>query len=169
MSQSFAYALTQSTVSKISKYLGFVSTSDLKDDDDMNRQLRSIYGSATKLRRKFFCCSKAIKNCLFRTSVSCLYGSRPTVWCMYRKSTFNRLRVGYNNACRILFNLPRRTSMSTTLVRNNVPTFHQARRQESVTGGGAEINLGGAQEVDLCEFERGTGAREIYSSVDQTN
>ena len=35
--------------------------------------------------------------------------------------------------------------------------------------GGAEINFGRAGEVYLCEFERGTGAREIYSSVDQTN
>ena len=111
------------------KYLGFVLTSDLKDDDDMNRQLRSIYGSANKFRRKFFCCSKAVKNCLFRTFVSCLYGS--TVWCMYRKSTLNRLRVGYNNAYRILFNLPRRTSMSTTLVQNNVPTFHALIRKHT--------------------------------------
>ena len=47
--------------------------------------------------------------------------------------------------------------------------FHsiQARRQDSVIGG-AEINFGEAQEVYLCEFERNTGAREIYSSVDQT-
>ena len=88
----------------------------------MNRQLCSIYGSANKLHRKFFCCSKAVKNCLFRAYVSYLYGS--TVWCMYGKSTFNRLRVGYNNAYRILFNLPRRRSMSTALVQNNVPTFH---------------------------------------------
>ena len=36
-------------------------------------------------------------------------------------------------------------------------------------GGGAEINFGGAREVYLCEFERGTGARKVYSSVDQTN
>ena len=43
-----------------------------------------------------------------------------------------------------------------------------AQRQDSVTGG-AEINFGGAREVYLCEFERGAGAREIYSSVDQTN
>ena len=35
--------------------------------------------------------------------------------------------------------------------------------------GEEEINFGGAREVYLCEFERGTGAREIYSSVDQTN
>ena len=45
---------------------------------------------------------------------------------------------------------------------------NQARRQDSVTGG-AEINFGGAREVDLCEFERGTGAREIYPSLEQTN
>ena len=45
----------------------------------------------------------------------------------------------------------------------------QARLQDSVTGGEAEINLGGAREVYLCEFERGMGACEIYSSEDQTN
>ena len=43
----------------------------------------------------------------------------------------------------------------------------RARRQDSVTGG-AEIKFVGAREVYLCEFEKGTGAREIYSSVDQT-
>ena len=113
------------------KYLGFVLTSDLKDDDDMNRQLRSIYGSADKLRKKFFCCPKAVKNCLFRTFVPCLY--RSTVWCMYRKSTYNCLRVGCNNAYRILFNLPRRTSMFTTLVQNNVPIFHALMRKHTAS------------------------------------
>ena len=34
-------------------------------------------------------------------------------------------------------------------------------------GGGAEINFGGARKVYLCEFERGTGAREIYSGVEK--
>ena len=45
---------------------------------------------------------------------------------------------------------------------------NQARRQDSVTGG-AEINFGGAREVYLREFEKGTGAREIYPSLDQMN
>ena len=35
--------------------------------------------------------------------------------------------------------------------------------------GGAEINFGGTREVYVCEFERGTEAQKIYSSVDQTN
>ena len=39
-----------------------------------------------------------------------------------------------------------------------------------MTGGrGAEINFGGAREVYLCEFKKGTGAREIYPSLDQIN
>ena len=40
---------------------------------------------------------------------------------------------------------------------------NQARRQDSVTGG-AEINFGGHEKFTLCEFERGTGARERDSN-----
>ena len=46
--------------------------------------------------------------------------------------------------------------------------LRQAWRQDSVTAGGRS-KFWGAREVYLCEFERGTGARKIYSSVDQTN
>ena len=35
--------------------------------------------------------------------------------------------------------------------------------------GVAEINFGGAREVYLGEFEKGTEAREIYPSLDQMN
>ena len=43
----------------------------------------------------------------------------------------------------------------------------QARRQESVTGG-AEINFEGAREDKKFMYVNSRGAREIYSSVDQT-
>ena len=42
--------------------------------------------------------------------------------------------------------------------------FCQARRQDSVTKG-AEINFGGAREVYLCKFNRGTRAREVKKKV----
>ena len=46
---------------------------------------------------------------------------------------------------------------------------NQDRRQDSVTGG-AEINfLGGHEKFIYVNSRRGTRAREIYSSVDQTN
>ena len=44
----------------------------------------------------------------------------------------------------------------------------QARRQDSVTGR-VEIKFGGLEKYVLCEFERGTGAQEIYPSLDQIN
>ena len=48
---------------------------------------------------------------------------------------------------------------TTKLQKLTYKPLMQARRQDSVTGGGAEINFGGrAREVYLCEFE----------SVDQT-
>ena len=50
----------------------------------------------------------------------------------------------------------------------NASLWCQARRQDSVTER-AVINFGGAREVYLGEFERGTGAREIYLSLDQMN
>ena len=51
---------------------------------------------------------------------------------------------------------------------NRFPHSKQARRQDSVTGG-SRNKFWGAREVYLCEFERGTGAREIYFRVNQTN
>ena len=47
-------------------------------------------------------------------------------------------------------------------------TLRRRRRQDSVTAG-ARNKSWGVREVYLSEFERGAGAQEIYSSVDQTN
>ena len=55
----------------------------------------------------------------------------------------------------------------TDIDKNWFMIFKQAWRQDSVTGGGAEINLGGAREVYVLEFDGATGAREVYSNVDQ--
>ena len=103
------------------KYLGFLLTCDLRDDIDMYRQLRYVYGTANRLRSKFSDCSKNVKNYLFRTFMYSFYGS--SIWSSYRQSTFHRLRVSYNNAYRILFNLRHRVSISSTLVQNNICTF----------------------------------------------
>ena len=102
------------------KHLGFLLTCDLRDDIDMYRQLRYVYGTANRLRSNFSDCSKNVKNYLFRTFMYSFYGS--SIWSSYRQSTFHRLRVSYNNAYRILFNSRRRVSISSTLVQNNVCT-----------------------------------------------
>ena len=89
------------------KYLDFLLTCDLRDNIDMYQQIRYVYATANRLCSKFSDCSKNVKN-LFRPFMYSFYGSR--IWSSYRQSTFHRLRVSYNNAYRILFNLRRRVS-----------------------------------------------------------
>ena len=51
------------------KHLDFLLTCDLRDDVDMYRQLRYVYGTASRLRSKFSDCSKNVKNELLVTYV----------------------------------------------------------------------------------------------------
>ena len=97
----------------------------------MYRQFRYVYGTVNRLRSKFSNCSKNVKNYLLRTIMYSFYGS--SIWSSYQQSTFHRLRVSYNNAYRILFNLRRRVSISLTLVQNNICTF-QALIRKFVAG-----------------------------------
>ena len=59
-------------VNKI-KYLGVFLNSKLRDDEDINRQVRYLYGTANKLKICFYKCSTKIKNVLFRTYCSSMY------------------------------------------------------------------------------------------------
>jgi len=50
-----------------------------------------------------------------------MYASQ--LWCNFRKSCMQRLRVAYNFGCRALYNLPWRASVSSHQVQCNIPTF----------------------------------------------
>ena len=52
------------------KYLGVFFNSKLRDDEDINRQVRYLYGNANRLKTCFCNCSTKIKNVLFRTYCS---------------------------------------------------------------------------------------------------
>ena len=86
------------------KYLGFTFNMNSQDDDDMLRQMRTLYIRSNKLLRTFHYCSIDVKLELFRsfcTSFYCCY-----LWTAYKKSTFDKLRVAFNNAYRRVLNLP---------------------------------------------------------------
>jgi len=51
------------------KYLGVWINASLKDDDDIQRQVKSLYCAANKLRGTFDECSPAVKNILFHANV----------------------------------------------------------------------------------------------------
>ena len=86
------------------KYLGIVFDTELSDDKDIQRQLRYQYCAANKLRATFSRCSNTVKNVLFRSFCAPMYASQ--LWCNFRKSCMQRLRVAYNFGCRALYNLP---------------------------------------------------------------
>ena len=76
------------------KYLGIVLDTELSDDKDIQRQLRYQYCAANKLRASFSRCSNAVKNVLFRSFCTPMYASQ--LWCKFRKSCMQRLRVASN-------------------------------------------------------------------------
>ena len=62
------------------KYLGFTFSSDIKDDNDMLRQMRVFYTKASL----FHCCSTNVKLASFHSYCACFYC--PFLWTHYIKS-----------------------------------------------------------------------------------
>jgi len=94
------------------KHLGIVLDTELSDDKDILRQqLRCQYCAANKLLASFSRCSNPVKNVLFRYCCAPMYASQ--LWCSFRKSCMQKLRVAYNFGCRAPCNLPWRASVSS--------------------------------------------------------
>jgi len=68
-----------------------------------------------------------VKNVLFRSLCTPMYASQ--LWCNFRKSCMQRLRVSYNFGCWTLYNLPWRASVSSHQVQRNIPTFEALLRK----------------------------------------
>ena len=60
--------------SKKVKYLGVYLTNESTDNDDVNRQVRSLYCSANQLKFDFSKCSFDDKNLLFKSYCTNFYG-----------------------------------------------------------------------------------------------
>ena len=113
--------------SKKVKYLGVYLTNALTDDDDINRQVRSLYCSANQLKSAFSHCSFDVKNLLFKSYCTNFYDSH--LWSNYLKSSFHSICVAYNDCYRMLHNLPRYTSAREFQVINHIPTFEALLRK----------------------------------------
>ena len=98
----------------------------LKDDDDIQRQVRSLYCAANKLRGTFDQCSSAVKNTLFRSYCMPMYACQ--LWSKYTQTSMKRLRAAYNNAYRIMHYLPRNVSVRPHQVSHCVTTFDAVLR-----------------------------------------
>ena len=95
-------------------YLGHFITEHMTDDEDIRRQCRKMYAQANILARKFSMCSEAVKITLFRAYCTPLYTAH--LWSRYKRASFQKLQVAYNDAMRILLKRPRWSSASAMFV-----------------------------------------------------
>ena len=63
-------AVLNTTTGKSYKYLGHEICDDLSDENDIKYKERSLYGRSNILLRKFYFCSKKVKNKLFASYCS---------------------------------------------------------------------------------------------------
>lgn len=116
-------SISGSVLSQVSmqKYLGVFFTNDRLDDEDMKRELRSVYSRGNILLRKFRKCNDSVKIQLFRSYCMNFYCS--ALWCFYSNDVFNKLKVAYNNTFRVLFSINGVISISSTFMCLGIDTF----------------------------------------------
>ena len=66
-----------------------------KDDDDMLRQMRTLYARSNRIIMKFHNCGTKVFIELGRSFCGPFYCSY--LWSQYNKSSFSKIRVAYNN------------------------------------------------------------------------
>ena len=73
------------------KYLGVWINGSLKDDDDIQRQVKSLYCAANKLKGTFDQCSPTVKNTLFRAYCKPMYACQ--LWSKYTQTSMKRFHL----------------------------------------------------------------------------
>ena len=109
------------------KYLGYTFSSNNCDDNDMLKQMRMLYCRSNRLVRLFSKCSKPVLLELCKSFGTVFYCSY--FWTNYKKTTFSKIRVAYNNVYRKILDVPKRGSASTMFVSNGFPNFEALIRK----------------------------------------
>ncbi|XP_072948348.1 uncharacterized protein [Epargyreus clarus] len=109
------------------KYLGHIVTTDLKDDQDIERERRALSVRVNMLVRRFARCTPKVKITLFNAYSTSFYTS--SLWTNYTQKTYNALRVQYNNGFRMLMGLPRYCSASGMFAEAHVNCFYTIMRK----------------------------------------
>ena len=93
----------------------------------MLRQMRSLFVKSSNILLTFSHCSTNTKLTLFQPYCTTLYW--PFLWNSYKKSTFNKIRVAYNNVYRKFFDLPEKSSAIAMYARHNICSFESMLRK----------------------------------------
>ncbi|CAH2211467.1 jg13047 [Pararge aegeria aegeria] len=118
-------------VVKSFKYLGHILTDNLKDDGDMERERRALAVRANMIVSRFARCTDDVKVTLFKAFCQCFYTCQ--LWTRFTKRSYNALRIHYNNAFRILMQLPRFCSAKSMFAVACVPDFFAILRTRTAS------------------------------------
>jgi hypothetical protein len=117
------------------KYLGYSVGCKVKskkvilsDETEIANRNRELYMRANMLRSNFYACSPEVKRKLFNTFFSSIYCS--SLW-LYDVKKHDPIRVAYNNALRIIFNLKRSCSASEAFVSRRIGNFDFVLRKSA--------------------------------------
>ena len=83
--------------------------------------MRILYARSNRIVRLFRSCSSDLFLELDRSFCGSFYWSH--LWTSYKKSSFSKIRVAYNNFYRKLLHVSGRSSASAMFVENNIPNF----------------------------------------------
>ena len=106
--------------------LGHFICNTMRDDTDILRQRRQLYARANVLARKFYMCTDEVKVLLFRTFCCNLYTCQ--LWWNFTQTAMRKINVAYNNAFRMIMQLPRYCSASNMFAMCNVPSCQAVMR-----------------------------------------
>ena len=161
------------------KYLGYIFSSNNNDDAEMLRQMRLLYCRSNRLVRLFskhvaklsllsyvevFAqrftvlfskCSKTVLIELCRSFCTTFYC--PYFWTQYKKATFSKLRVAYNNVYRKILGLCRRSSASEMFVTNNILNF-EALIRKSIFAFTSRLSI--SNNAIICTIQKSWVIRE---------
>ena len=102
----------------------------LCDDEDINRQVCYLYGTANRFKNMLLQVLEVFdEQVLFRIYCSSMYACQ--LWNNFLSSSLKRIRVAYKNSFRFLHGLPRYVSAREHQVLNNIITFDAIRRKMS--------------------------------------
>jgi len=114
------------------RYLGYIIQSnkkwnvdELSDEDEIMKRSGELYKRAYMLRSKFSKCSLEVKKYLFKSYLSNIFCT--SLWVL-NKTQYNKIRVSYNNAFRIICGFRKDCSAIEMFIDHNIRDFRSMRK-----------------------------------------
>ena len=103
------------------KYLGHIITNEFSDDEDIQREIRSMFVRCNHLIRRFYKCSKCVKLKLFQSFCLCFYDI--ALWTSFSVSAVTKFRSCYNKCIKLFFGYRKYDSLTGVLLATGLPSF----------------------------------------------